>query len=298
MELQFSTACLPYHPLDRRFALARALGVDGLELALTPTILWRGADHVLRLIERHRIAVRSVQIAPSERGLPERAEVQAVARFAAALPDCRVLVLPAPRGVERGGMGAYRELLRAYLALLAGREIALTIENPAPARGATPGPLARFPHLRRLVEEWDLGFTFNTSYAAGHGWVITEPLPQMGARLRNVHLSDFRPPLRAEAVLSPGPAGDHVQGRHTQQLPGQGILPLHAFLRALCRREYAGLLTLDVQPRSLRAWWPPTARGRLAEALAFCRATTRKRAASWLDAVEPEVGTPAEAENE
>lgn len=297
MRIQFSTACLPYYPLGQQFALARTLGADGLELALTPALLLRGSERVVRLSDQHGVPVRSLAVALADISPPEPAETPAIARFAAALPECRVLVLPAPTPtLAPGGLGAYLALLRGYLDALADRGITPTIENPAPRRaGEAAGPLDRFPQLRRLVEEWDLGFTFDTSHAAGHGWVITEPLPQMGARLRNVHLSDFRAPPRGEAVARIG-LDDH--GYEGHQLPGQGILPLRAFLRALARREYAGLLTLDLDPRGLRAWWPPTARGRLARALDFCHATLQRRDAPPLDPLAPPLEAPAEAENE
>jgi len=108
------------------------------------------------------------------------------------------------------------------------------------------------------------------SHAASNGWVITEPLPQMGVRLRNVHLSDFRQAAMIGAgtpPLLPGPP-------HNAQLhraPGEGVLPLRAFLRALQRREYDGLLTIDMHELGLRAWWPPTLYQRLSAAVTFCR---------------------------
>lgn len=300
MDLQFSTACLPYYPLTHSFATARALGVQSLELSLTPAILRQGAERVLRLSERHAVAVRSLHVGRADRASAGRDESRAVARFAAALPDCRVLVLPAPRDSgytgANTGLGAYLELLRTYTDALAGQQVALTIENPAaPREDERAGPLDRFTQLRRLVEEWDLGFTFDTSHAAGHGWVITEPLPQMGARLCNVHLSDFRPRVPHGATeLLPGRARNGC----THQVPGEGILPLRAFLRALARREYSGLLTLELGGRSLHAWWPPSARARLAETVAFCRSAIREHggSASRASTLERAVETPAENE--
>ena len=300
MDLQFSTACLPYYPLSHSFATARALGLQSLELSLSPAILRQGAERVRRLSEGHAVVVRSIHVGGADRAPGGRDESRAVARFAAALPGCRVVVLPAPRGgghtSANTGLGAYLELLRTYTDALAGQPVTLTIENPAPPReDERAGPLDRFAQLRRLVEEWDLGFTFDTSHAAGHGWVITEPLPQMGARLCNVHLSDFRPQAPHGATeLLPGRARD---GR-THQLPGEGILPLRAFLRTLARREYGGLLTLELQGRSLHAWWPPSARTRLAETVAFCHAAVRDHGRSIPQAGTPEHAVETPAENE
>lgn len=296
MDLQFSTACLPHYPLGYSFATARALGLDSLELALTPTILRGGPGRVTDLAERHAVAVRSVLLPPGGRDAPGRDEVREIVGFAAALPGCRVLVLPAPH--SDGGaapLGAFVSFLQTMTDTLAAGGPALTIENPPPpAAGNVAGPLDRFSQLRRLVEEWDLGFTFDTSHAAGHGWVITEPLSRMGARLRNVHLSDFRPGPGGRLELLP----DRTRPQHAHGLPGTGVLPLHAFLRALARQGYAGLLTLDLHGGSVGAWWPPIARRRLAGALAFCRAATREDGTPRADILRRAVETPAEAEAE
>ncbi len=299
MDLQISTACLPY-PLGWTFATARAIGVEGIEISLTPALLRKGAGHVLRLSEGYGIPVRSLAIDWAGRPPPGRVEIGEIGRFAAALPQCRVLVVPAPRpggrALSTGGIGSYLQLLRSLSDVLPSGRVAVTLENPPGVRAdGRVGPLDRFPQLRRLVEEWDLGFTFNTSYAGSSGWVITEPLPQMGGRLRNVHLGDFRPPAAGGALELP-PGG--VRDEHLRRLPGDGILPLRALLRALCRRRYTGLLTLDVHPRHLRAWWPPAARGRLAAAVAFCRSAARDSGPQRPDATERAVEAPAEAENE
>lgn len=295
MDLQLTTASLPYYPLGSCLALARQLGFDSVELALTPRLLRQGGERASQLSAAHNAPVRSLSVPP---GLATTDAVEAVARFAAALPACRLLVVPAPSGAQgTGSLGRFVALIQQYLVALAGQGVALSIENAVPAPpGGPAGPLDRFPQLRRLVEEWDLSFTFDTSHAAGHGWVITEPVLLMGSRLRNVHLSDYRLPHAAGQVDLLNGAADGRPALH--QLPGQGILPLRAFLRALCRREYRGLVTLDLQPRTLRAWWPPTARQRLAGALAFCQAFTHDGWPRGITVFETPSETPAEAENE
>ena len=51
MDLQFSTGCLPRFPLHSSFATARVLGLDGLQVALTPTIHGRGPARLARLVD-------------------------------------------------------------------------------------------------------------------------------------------------------------------------------------------------------------------------------------------------------
>lgn len=289
MELQFSTSCLPFYHLGHCFATARRVGADSVELAVASGTLRRGAAPVLRLAARHDVTVRSVSL---DGVPPGDGDITAVAHFVAALPDCRVVVIPAPTGGVTRDFGGYLRSLNALRDALAGGDATITIENAPP--GET-GPLDRFPQFRRFVEEWDLGFTFDTSHAAGQGWVITEPLPQLGARLHNVHFSDFpAAPRHAGADLLPEPE----RVRHAHLPPGAGVLPLRALLRALHQQEYQGLLTLDLSGRALRAWWPPAARARLAGALDFCRAAISTHRALAVPRRQQPVASTAEADAE
>jgi hypothetical protein len=294
MELQFSTTCLPRVPLYQRFALARACELDGLEVALSPRLVRRGADWLPQLSECYATPVRSVALESVDQFLADGVTASALTAFITALPLCRMVVVPAPTAAS--GLDRYLGLLSALSAALAGRT-AVTIAN-APARvpQETAGPLDRFPQLRRIVEEWDLGFTYDTSYAASNGWVITEPLPQMGARLRNVHLSDFRQTPaerpRADAPLLP----DHVQRQQLHRPPGDGVLPLRAFLRTLRRREYSGLVTLVGREHGWRSWWLPSARARLVAAVHLCRADVQEIDPIRANQVGRALSTPAERE--
>jgi sugar phosphate isomerase/epimerase len=273
MDLQFSTACLPYAPLRNSFAAARALQVGSLELALTPLLLRRGPERVACLAADHGVVVRSLDLSPLGELVLEAAMVPRLAAFATALPGCGVVALPTPRdwSLLPGGLNGFLALIAIYTAAL-GDRASLTLINAPGGTEDAPGPLDRFPQLRRVVEEWELGYTFDTSHAASAGWVITEPLPQMGARLRNIHLNDFRQSVaqsdwQAAPLL---PAG--VRPWQLGRAPGEGVLPLRAFLRALRRREYTGLITLNLREVGARAWWPPHLTGRLIAATGFCRA--------------------------
>ena len=294
MELQYSTAALAHLPVSRSFAFARELGLAGIELALTPLLYNRGPGRLCRFAERSGVPVRSLDLSGLGDMALDPALIVGFAAFATALPECRVIALPTPRAAS--GLNDYLTTLQRYGAEL-GDHAAVTIMN-APGNAAEKGPLDRFPQLRRIVEEWELGYTFDTSHAASSGWVITEPLPQMGVRLRNVHLSDFRQPIVAEPgdqpFLLPGPPRAAQLGR----APGEGVLPLRAFLRALQRREYDGLLTLDLREVGLRAWWPPALYQRLSAAVTFCRESLVNYEPQHGEQDPPPHQTPAEAENE
>ena len=270
MLLQFSTACLHRLPLRSSFALARDLGLEGLEVALTPTLLRRGPERVQRLAERYRVPVTSLDLTLCYHLLGEEGSIGRVAAFAAALPCCEVVALPAPPAGQSGGVSGYLRTLRACGEAF-GDDVALTVVNAAGGGIAPPGPLDNFLQLRRIVEEWEFGYTFDTSHAGSAGWVITEPLPRMGARLRNVRLGDFRHlPIYGQGLAAPL-LPQQVQPWQLHRPLGDGVLPLRAFLRALRRRDYQGFVTIDLRADGLRAWWPPALRTLVAGAIGFCQ---------------------------
>lgn len=288
MRLQLTTTSFSYYSLNRTFALARQVGVDSIELALTARVMRSGAEPVCAVATKHGLRIRSVLLSAPSTFPPERTALTAGARFVRELPDCEAIVLPqAPRGTP---LGSHLRAIHAYREAFGTAARHLALENPTPTkRETTAGALDHFAQFRRVAEEWDLNFTYDLSAGAEQRWVITEPLIAMGQRLRNVHFSDFRV---STDLLAPRDGYGHL-------LPGTGMLPLRAFLRALARREYRGLLTLDVHPKALGAWWPPTAKNRLAAAAAYCRTAY----AEGLAPAPPpprvaRVEEPAEAENE
>ena len=152
MDLQFSTSCLPRFSLRSSFATARALGLDGLQIALTPALYRRGPERLVREAERHGVAVRSLDLgALSGVGLTREA-VAGIAAFARSLPECHVAALPAPRGASQapGGLNGYLAVVRAYGEALWGHATVTIINAPGGSPGAA-GPLDRFPQLRRIA---------------------------------------------------------------------------------------------------------------------------------------------------
>src|SRR5207249_11833406 len=61
---QVTTASLPHYPLGVSLALARQLGADSVELALTPALLRQGAEHARQLSEARGVPVRILSLAP------------------------------------------------------------------------------------------------------------------------------------------------------------------------------------------------------------------------------------------
>lgn len=285
MQLQFSTASFHHLPLRFSFALTHDLGLGGIEVALTPTILRQGPERLQRLAGRYGVAIRSLDLTPSYYLLGEEGAITALAAFVAGLDGCTTVALPTPRADEAGGLNGYLRRLSACGEAF-GDEVALTIINAAGGGDSAPGPLDNFPQLRRVVEEWEFGYTFDTSHAGSCGWVITEPLPRMGKRLRNIHLGDFRHlPTYGHTPTAPL-LPQHVQPWQLHRAPGDGVLPLRAFLRALRRRDYQGLITLDLRADGLRAWWPPTLRATITAAIGFCQVALHEQRSPRAERIE------------
>lgn len=260
MHVQLTTASFPYYSLDRVTSLARRIGVQSVELALTARMIRTGAERVSAIGAQHGVRFRTVLLPPPLTFPPERNALTTVERFVRELPDCEVIVLPA--APPSATLTSHLQAIHTYRESFGAAARHLAIENPTPAKhGSSVGPLDHFAQFRRVAEEWDLCFTYDISAGAAQQWVITEPLLAMGHRLRNIHFSDVRLPT------------EHLAVRESEErlLPTQGMLPLRAFLRALARKDYSSFLTLDAQPRALRAWWPPTMTDRLTQAVAFCR---------------------------
>ena len=79
----------------------------------------------------------------------------------------------------------------------------------------------------------------------------------------NVHFSDLVPRPRM-----PDLSALHTFLVHHQQ-PGEGILPLRAFLRGLFISGYAGPITVEVSPTAIKAWSLAHIRQGLSEAAQF-----------------------------
>jgi sugar phosphate isomerase/epimerase len=77
-----------------------------------------------------------------------------------------------------------------------------------------------------------------------------------------------------------------VQPWQLHRPPGDGVLPLRAFLRALRRRGYAGLITLNLRADGLRAWWLPALRAQVAAAVGFCQVALHDQRAPQPERIE------------
>ncbi len=119
--------------------------------------------------------------------------------------------------------------------------------------------------LTRFAQERDCSVTFDTCHAGANGEDILACYEIVRPVLRNIHLSD----VRWRSGLP-----------YTHIMPGEGDLPLDAFLAALARDGYDGLVTLEMRPQEVG--WFGRARHvqRMRQALEYVRAAAGQRVPS------------------
>lgn len=267
-----STGSFAGQGLSTRFRLAREAGADGVELMLGPRLARGEPREVRRLEDEHHTPVRSVH---SVLRLREVSSEQAAddiitsARFAAQLHHCRVLVVHPPQvdSLHDTAGRHWLEALEAAAEIGTRSGFVIAVENLGQlTRRCTPSALDHPSRLKWLAQEWDVALTFDTAHAGSRSWDLLEVAETFGPRLANVHLSDLGAHTYPWALVN-ALVRDH-------QLPGSGTLPLRPLLEHLTANRYAGLITLELSPLALRAWWRPATLARLRAAVLNCRVHT------------------------
>jgi sugar phosphate isomerase/epimerase len=262
MKISFSTASFYHLPLDVPLRLARELGVDGVELVPGPDYVLRRERGTRELCER--LGGRAISFHPPLVPLPgwPRSHAESIGKTIAIARrwGCELAVIHATDAwVEGNGRWrAYAQAFRAALAL-PGPPITVGVEISQHTHRTRRYAMDDVGAVLRFVEDQgeQVGITLDTAHTGANGDDLLALYARLRRRLRNIHLSDWR--VRG--------------GKHrTHLLPGEGALDLPAFLRALARDNYAGLVTLEVSPYHLHGWSLSQSHERLAEALAYVRA--------------------------
>jgi sugar phosphate isomerase/epimerase len=123
--------------------------------------------------------------------------------------------------------------------------------------------LAHPEALRRFADVNDLPLTLDTAHAATWPYDVLETYTLFRDRLVNVHLSDLRP---LPGWLDWPPLHSYIKHH---QLPGAGVLPITELLDRMRYDGYHGLITLELSPIALKAWWPARARASLLSTVRF-----------------------------
>jgi sugar phosphate isomerase/epimerase len=268
LRLSFSTGALYHLPLRTAFAVAHEAGFAGVELVYCPEVALRGAAPILRLSQEYSLPVLSVH--PSVLPYPGHNRAAHILPRLVSLAehlDCPLVVLHTPkiRALdEPHGRDFFQVLLRERERCRSYLQIA--VEN---AGLYQPSDAQLILHnvfqLRDLADRYDLPVTFDTSHAGTSPYGVLGAYDVLRRRVVNVHFSDLRP-RRSLPDWSPL----HTVLSH-HQMPGEGVLPLAEFVRALLADGYAGTFTLELSPTAIRAWNLAQARQLLMQAIQYVR---------------------------
>ena len=269
MKLSLATASLYLYPLRWIFAIAKAVGFEGLELALGPEVTRRGGRYVKALIEEYDLPVLSLH--PPMALLPGRGDCSTYLPQMIELAleiGCPLVILHTPqsRSFDHGRGRAYLKALKEGQRQADGSDVQIGLENRGFFFKRDDGHLLSDSlELRRFADEHDLPLILDTAHAGSSDRSLMETYEIMKGRLANIHFSDLRPlprPLDWPYL--------HTYIKH-HQIPGRGHLPLAELLARLREDGYCGPLTLEISPVALAAWWPWKARSNLARCLNFVR---------------------------
>jgi len=264
LQICLSGASLYLYPLRYTFRLAKELGFSGLELAMGPELRWRGGHYVRRLSQEYDLPVYGLHppMFSGPQGLNLKEILPRMVRLGREM-GCRMLVIHAPKVTtpEGEGLRALGSILKACR-----EDLLLSLENLALFKEEDRGHLlGDLYELRAFAEKHELYLTLDTAHAGTFGYDLIEAYEILRPRLVNIHLSDLghKKPMGGWSYLQ-------TFFQH-HQMPGDGYLPLRAFLHRLVEDGYSGPVVLELSPFALQAWWPGRARRNLKRSLDFFR---------------------------
>jgi sugar phosphate isomerase/epimerase len=264
LKFSVSTGTLYPYPLRLVFRWARQAGFDGVELVINPEAAARGGQAVRRLAQAEDIEILSAHptVVPFP-GWRERdgGMARTIGLAQEAGIDLVALHTPRSSSLDEGAGLIFRQRIERWQGRLSGSGPQLAVENKAiRAKADRHYALTPLDRLQAFAERYDLGLVLDTAHAGTAGEDLKEARRLFGSRLVNVHLSD----LGGRLPMASFPLVYRLFGEH--RFPGTGDLALSSLLEDLGSSDYAGLVTLEVNPWSVRAWWPPAVRRYLARA--------------------------------
>lgn len=268
MKVSTSTGSLYLFPLKWALDVVAGAGFDGIELAVSVEAVARGPEAVRGLAEVRDLRVLSVH--PPLLSLPgwnSFADTAKMVDFAARVGASVVVQhTPNSRSLDGSEGMAWQRAMEEARRRGEERGVTLALENRAVFRNEQRScALADPESLHRFAQEHDFPLTLDTSHAASWSWDSLDVYELFRDRLVNLHLSDFK----ALPAWLDRPAL-HTYIKH-HQLLGSGDLPLLELLSRVQTDGYTGLVTLELSPLALQAWWPARLRRNLAASVSFVR---------------------------
>ena len=274
MKFSLSTGTLYIYPLGTVLGWAREAGFDGVELTVNPEAVARGGHAIRRLAEAHGVDIFSVHptVIPLP-GLRERRGGLGPTIRLALDAGAKLVVMHTPPSVslDEGEGLSFRRRIEYWQPRLNGSGLRLAVENKAVrSKAARDYALTPLDRLQAFAYRYDLDLVLDTTHAGVSGEDLVQARQVFDGRLANVHLSDVGIP----AAMAPLPYVRTLLGEH--RFPGTGELALQELIADLKACDYAGPVTLEVNPFAVRAWWPPAVRRHLARAVRWMRGAAQE----------------------
>ncbi len=260
MRISFSTATFYHRSFAYSARIAREAGFDGVELAVGPEYLIKKPKDWARIARDLGIPILTVHppFVPVP-GWPTHVidRLNTLVDITQEV-GAEILVLHAPlyRREDSRQARAYTRLLEHALARADGK-VHICIESlQYSQRTHQRYFLDDLATLVRFAQERGCGVTFDTTHAGANGEDLLADYAMIRPALGNVHLSDTQ---------------WHDGHTHTHMPPGEGALPLRAFLAELARDGYAGPVTFEVHPKHVGYLGRARQTRRMRDFLAFVR---------------------------
>ena len=269
MKISFSTGSLYCVPLKAVFRLAAEAGFEGVELLVAPEVLIRGGAAVRDLARSFGLGIHVVHrgLLPVPGWKEKPGGMRRLVDLARTTGADTVVIHP-PAGCRSLEDSVARRFVRtaAAAAEAGGDEVRVALENQDFRTDVRcRNPFTDPATLRRFAEDHGLALTLDTTHTGCTGHDLLEIYPHFRGRLRDLHLSDYRPASR----LVDNRFFMNYLVQH--QKPGEGVLPLKALLETLVAEGYVGNVSLEVGPVATRAWWLPALKRNLADMARFVR---------------------------
>jgi sugar phosphate isomerase/epimerase len=231
--LLFSTAAFFARPLSETFGILAETGYSGVEVMVTKDPASQDPRRMRELAAAHGLTIGAIHapcllLTRRVWGTDPVGKIDRAIEVAEAAGAPLVVVHP-PYRWQRG----YRRWLEDRLpGLSANTGVTVAVENMFPLR--VGGREVMF-HANQDLDELEglPDLVFDTSHAAVADHDLVEVRRRFNGRIRHVHLSDN--------------AG---KGWDSHLPPGQGVLPLDAFLDDLATSGFAGSVSLEVDLRT------------------------------------------------